>query len=198
MSSLNIRSYTMRANLSCVPPMRDFGFRRKESVQHKIGFRPPLISVCRRAKSKGDSSSGSGGKKKRAKREIIDPELVSSNDPKKFNSGWLNPERNQTLVRRQIGEGKGKNKRGRPRKSTKEKANNHGGIPTQAELKQRLGKEEYDILIGKYVTSYCMYTRELQWWREGFVARQGREPDWDDMPAHHKKKELWLVHMGPW
>eukprot|EP00976_Prorocentrum_cordatum_P066983 1178533-Prorocentrum_minimum.AAC.1 len=165
----------VRATCSYVPSVKEFGFQRKErrEIGFQVGLRPPS-STRRSAKSKGDLNSNSGTKKRREKREISDPELVGPNDPKKFNSGWLNPERNQTRAGRLLEAGKGVgNKRGRPKKTTKGANTNHGGLPSQSELLQALGREDYEIVIGKYVARYCAYTRELQWWREGFVARRG-------------------------
>ena len=96
-ASLSSRSFMVRATCSYVPSVKEFGFQRKErrEIGFQVGLRPPS-STRRSAKSKGDLNSNSGTKKRREKREISDPELVGPNDPKKFNSGWLNPERNQT------------------------------------------------------------------------------------------------------
>ena len=57
----------------------------------------------------------------------------------------------ETANRLLKGEGEEK-KRGRPRKSTTKAAAVASGLPTQAELKRKLGKDDYDILIGKVST----------------------------------------------
>eukprot|EP00242_Pyramimonas_sp_CCMP2087_P010981 CAMPEP_0198206004 /NCGR_PEP_ID=MMETSP1445-20131203/9538_1 /TAXON_ID=36898 /ORGANISM="Pyramimonas sp., Strain CCMP2087" /LENGTH=186 /DNA_ID=CAMNT_0043878523 /DNA_START=351 /DNA_END=908 /DNA_ORIENTATION=+ len=127
---------------------------------------------------------GDSQKAKKAKKKVFDPYCVPPNDPKKFNAGWLNPESQQ--AERIVA------KWGRPKLMMR------GGLPSSAALKKELGEDGYQEVVGGYVEMYCTYRRDLNWWRQGFIARHGQEPDWDDMPKHYQQKDLWQVKIGAW
>mmetsp|Transcript_24139 Transcript_24139/g.33227 ORF Transcript_24139/g.33227 Transcript_24139/m.33227 type:complete len:187 (+) Transcript_24139:67-627(+) len=103
---------------------------------------------------------------KKTTSKAIDPQIVQPGD-RSFNAAWLD-----------------RNKSGYEAPITR-----RGKRSVGKKLKKMHGEEKYEKYVKMHVETYFHLSREIRWWREGFVIKHGREPDWDDLPEYIQKKE---------